>query len=118
MGITLKSYKFLLTLSVYTFVQGTTQFLNATPNHKLFTSPFCNILVEKTLECLTIYNILTQRTCNKDHHIVATRGVGGGGGSLPLEAVPDAPERKKRVKMVSKSGVGAEREKGVKNAKN
>ena len=43
---------------------------------------------------------------------------GGGGGSLPLEAVPDARERKKRVKRVSKSGVGAEREKGVKNAKN
>ena len=42
---------------------------------------------------------------------------GGGGGSLPLEAVPDARE-KKRVKSVSKSGVGAEREKGVKNAKN
>ena len=41
-----------------------------------------------------------------------------GGGSLPLEAVPDAREREKRVKGVSKSGVGAEREKGVKNAKN
>ena len=42
---------------------------------------------------------------------------GGGGGSLPLEAVPDARERKKRGKRVSKSGVGAEsadREKGIK----
>ena len=58
----------------------------------------------------------------------AKKGEGGGGicpvlhpgGSLPLEAVPDARE-KKRVKRVSKSGVGterAEREKGVKTAKN
>ena len=51
-------------------------------------------------------------------------GWGGGGGGVRersdpggLEAVPDARE-KKRVKRVSKSGVGAEREKGVKNAKN
>ena len=45
-------------------------------------------------------------------------GGGGGGGSLPLEAVPDA--REKTRKRVSKPGVAerAEREKGVKNAKN
>ena len=43
--------------------------------------------------------------------------MGGGGGSLPLEAVPDDRENKTR-KRVSKSGVGAERadgEKGVKS---
>ena len=34
---------------------------------------------------------------------------GGGGGSLPLEAVPDVREKKNRGEMVSKSGVGAER---------
>ena len=46
--------------------------------------------------------------------------MGGGGGSLPLKAVPDARENK-RGKRVSNSGVGAERadrEKGVKMAKN
>ena len=33
----------------------------------------------------------------------------GGGGSLPLEAVPDAREGENRLKRVSKSGVSTER---------
>ena len=44
---------------------------------------------------------------------------GGGGGSLPLEIVPDAQEKKTRVKWYQNQGsCGAEREKGVKIAKN
>ena len=46
-------------------------------------------------------------------------GGGGGGGeeSLPLEAAPDAQE-KNMQKGTSKSGVGANREKGIKIATN
>ena len=43
---------------------------------------------------------------------------GGGGGSLPLEARTIMVEKTNRAKWVYKSGVGADREKDVKIAKN
>ena len=46
------------------------------------------------------------------------RGAGGGGGYFHWRPYQMLEKKKKRVKRVSKSGVGAEREKGVKNANN
>ena len=45
------------------------------------------------------------------------RGAGGGGGVTSIGGRTRCSREKKRVKRVSKSGVGTEREKGVKNAK-